>query len=239
MNHSEKDVSYFCGMKKSILVVDDEQDIVEILEFNLKTKGFQVQVAYSAEEALMKMRNNTFDLLLLDVMMPGMSGFDLAKRLKGSVPIIFITAKDAEDDMLAGFGLGADDYIAKPFSLREVQARVNAVLHRTMEPEKNSKDYLRYHGMEMDLVAKTLVVDGTQVPLTKTEFALLSLLLRHFGKVFTRQQLINIIWPPDVIVTDRTVDVNINRIRKKVGVYSANIITRQGFGYSFDRIEKE
>ena len=218
---------------KKILIVDDEQDLCEILQFNLQAAGYEADVAYSAEEALLK-DLPTFDLLLLDVMMPGLSGFELAKRLKADeqtaqIPIIFLTAKDTEDDTLTGFGLGADDYVAKPFSVREVVARVGAVLKRNAP----TTIMLRHQGLTVDLTTKSVAIDGMEVALTRTEFDLLALLLSHQGQVFSRQQLLDSVWPDDVIVTDRTVDVNITRLRKKLGAYAACIVTRPGFGYCF------
>ena len=215
------------------MIVDDEQDLCEILQFNLQAAGYEADVAYSAEEALLK-DLPTFDLLLLDVMMPGLSGFELAKRLKADeqtaqIPIIFLTAKDTEDDTLTGFGLGADDYVAKPFSVREVVARVGAVLKRNAP----TTIMLRHQGLTVDLTTKSVAVDGVEVALTRTEFDLLALLLSHQGQVFSRQQLLDSVWPDDVIVTDRTVDVNITRLRKKLGAYAACIVTRPGFGYCF------
>ena len=180
-----------------------------------------------------------YDLLLLDVMMPGMSGFELARQLKGdeataSVPIIFLTAKDTEEDMLHGFGLGADDYVKKPFSVREVMARVKAVLCRRESVEADKPKTLQYEGLVIDLSHKSVKVDGEAVALTKTEFELLVLLLTHRGKVFSRQQILESVWPQDVIVTDRTVDVNVTRMRKKIGRYANLIVSRQGFGYVFE-----
>ena len=218
---------------KRILIVDDEQDLCEIIQFNLLAAGYEADVAYSAEEALLK-DLQTFDLLLLDVMMPGLSGFELAERLKASeqtaqIPLIFLTAKDTEDDTLTGFGLGADDYVAKPFSVREVVARVGAVLKRNAPTTK----MLRHQGLTVDLTTKSVAIDGMEVALTRTEFDLLALLLSHQGQVYSRQQLLESVWPDDVIVTDRTVDVNITRLRKKLGAYAACIVTRPGFGYCF------
>jgi len=224
-------------IQKRILVVDDEQDLCEILQFNLVSAGYEVEVAYSAEEALCK-DICQFDLLLLDVMMPGMSGFELAKEVKANketarIPIIFLTAKDTEDDTLQGFGLGADDYVTKPFSVREVVARVKAVLNRTLMDESASSSLI-YEGIELDVIKKTVKIDGTTVALTKTEFELLYLLLKRRGEVFTRQQIFGYVWPKDVIVSARTVDVNITRLRKKIGKYGPNIVSRQGYGYVFE-----
>lgn len=224
-------------MNKRILVVDDEQDLCEILLFNLTSAGYDAEAAYSAEEALEK-NPGAYDLLLLDVMLPGMSGFDLARRLKedtvtAHVPIIFLTAKDTEMDMLQGFDIGADDYVTKPFSVREVMARVKAVLNRMSLHQDTEQEILSYKGLSFNTRQKVVIVDGEEVPLTKTEFGLLRILLSHRGEVFSRQQLLERVWPHDVIVTERTVDVNMTRLRKKIGIYSSCIVARQGFGYCF------
>ena len=224
--------------QKRILVVDDEQDLCDILLYNLRAAGYQAEAAYSAEEAIEK-EPSEYDLLLLDVMMPGMSGFELAQRLKGdevtaAIPIIFLTAKDTEEDMLHGFGLGADDYVKKPFSVREVMARVKAVLSRSLPQPLQKEGSLEYEGLAMDLSHKSVTVDGEAVALTKTEFELLALLLSHRGEVFSRQEILDSVWPQDVIVTDRTVDVNVTRMRKKIGRYGQMIVSRQGFGYVFE-----
>lgn len=225
---------------KRILVVDDEQDLCEILSFNIQTEGYHVDTANSAEEAL-EMDIASYDLLLLDVMMGGMSGFQLAKQLKGNpmtahVPIIFLTARDTENDTLTGFNLGADDYISKPFSIREVMVRIRAVLRRTAEQNGSADEpkVIGYQGLVLDLDKKTVSIDGEAVPFTKTEFELLHLLLEEKGRVFSRQELIDRVWPKDVMVLDRTVDVNITRMRKKVGRFAKCIVTRLGFGYYFD-----
>ena len=225
--------------KKRILVVDDEQDLCDILLYNLSSEGYDAEAAYSAEEALQQ-DLTAFDLLMLDVMMPGMSGFEMARLLKDSeqtaaLPIIFLTAKDTEEDMLYGFGLGADDYVKKPFSVREVMARVKAVLNRTPSAlEEEPESLLSYEGLVIDQERKAVIVDGESVALTKTEFELLLLLLSHRGQVFSRQEMLEQVWPDGVIVSDRTVDVNITRMRKKIGRYSHYIVTRQGFGYCFE-----
>lgn len=221
-----------------ILVVDDEQDLCEILKFNLETEGYVVDTANSAEEALQE-DIAQYDLLLLDVMMGGMSGFSMAKQLKASpdtadVPIVFLTARDTENDVVTGFNLGADDYVSKPFSIREVLVRVRAILRRANEHNGTQPQVLSYQGLEMNLDKKTVSVDGQEVPFTKTEFELLELLLEEKGRVFSRQELIDRIWPKDVLVLDRTIDVNITRLRKKVGRFSKCIVTRLGFGYYFD-----
>lgn len=223
-----------------ILVVDDEQDLCEILKFNLETEGYQVETANSAEEALEK-DIASYNLLLLDVMMGGMSGFQLAKQLKNSevtahIPIIFLTARDTENDTVTGFNLGADDYISKPFSIREVMVRVRAVLRRTASKLEGAEEpaVISYQGLLLNFDKKSVSVDGEDVPFTKTEFELLRLLLEERGRVFSRQELIDRVWPKDVLVLDRTVDVNITRMRKKIGKFAKCIVTRLGFGYYFD-----
>lgn len=225
---------------KRILVVDDEQDLCEILSFNLETEGYHVDTANSAEEAL-EMDVPSYHLLLLDVMMGGMSGFQMAKKLKenpvtANIPIIFLTARDTENDTVTGFNLGADDYISKPFSIREVMVRIRAVLRRTAEQNGTAEEptTIGYQGLLLNLDKKTVNIDGENVPFTKTEFELLRLLLEEKGRVFSRQELIDRVWPKDVMVLDRTVDVNITRMRKKVGRFAKCIVTRLGFGYYFD-----
>lgn len=227
-----------------ILVVDDEADLCEILQFNLEAEGYRTDVAYSAEEALM-LDIAAYDLLLLDVMMGEMSGFEMAKRVKDNpltkqTPIIFLTARDTEDDTVEGLNLGADDYISKPFSLREVLARVKAVLRRTAQDEEaqaqaqDEEGVIRYQGLVLDDNRKEVWVDGEHVALTRIEYSLLMMMLENRGKILSRQQLINHVWPHDVIVLDRTVDVNITRLRRKVKAYAEHIVTRQGFGYGFE-----
>ena len=220
------------GSKYRILVVDDEPDICDILSFNLEKAGYSIETAHSGEEAL-ECHPETYDLLLLDVMMGEISGFRLAEMLKAEprtrqVPIIFLTAKDSENDTVAGFDLGADDYITKPFSIREVLARIQAVLRRYGKVQVSRLSHL---GLVLDTEAKSLEVDGRPVDLTRIEFEILRLLLSAQGKVFSRQELIAAVWPKDVPVLDRTVDVNITRLRKKLAPYSSCIHTRSGYGY--------
>lgn len=226
--------------RKRIIVVDDEPDICDILRFNLNAEGYETDVAYSAEEA-QKCELGKYDLVLLDIMMPGASGYDFADMLRKSedtagVPVIFISAKDAEEDLLKGFEAGADDYVTKPFSVREVLARVKAVLGRTGSGAKKNNPLVGYKGLVIDTLKKHVVVDGMPVGMTKTEYELLRLLLENQGHVFSRQDVLEKVWPKNVIVTDRTVDVNITRIRKKIGRYSSNIISKQGYGYLFDSL---
>lgn len=227
------------GESYRILVVDDEEDLCEILKYNLEMEGYIVNTANSAEEAL-TLDIASYHLLLLDVMMGGMSGFALAKQLKSNattapIPIVFLTAKDTENDTVTGFTLGADDYIAKPFSIREVILRIKAVLRRTAHQNAiDNQNTLLYKGIIINLDQKTITVDGQNVSFSKTEYELLKLLLEEKNRVFSRQQLIDRIWPSDVQVSDRTVDVNITRLRKKIGQYATHIATRQGFGYYFN-----
>ncbi len=222
-----------------ILVVDDEEDLCEILKFNLENEGYYVDTANSAEEAL-KTDIGKYDLLLLDVMMGEISGFRMAGMLKKNpqtahVPIIFITAKDTENDTLTGFSIGADDYISKPFSLREVSARVKAVLKRTKQDNnKNVPEQIVYRTLVLDLVKKKVKIDGKETPLTKKEFEILSLLLQNIGRVFSREDILQRIWSDEVYVLDRTIDVNITRLRKKIGDYGKCIVTRLGYGYCFE-----
>ena len=221
-----------------ILVVDDEDDLCEILKFNLENEGFWVDTAHSAEEAL-RLNLTEYNLLLLDIMMGEISGFKMASMLKkdkatASIPIIFITARDTENDTVTGFNLGADDYISKPFSLREVVARVKAVLRRTAETQAAQSDILTFHGLSMDIAQKRVTIDGEDVSLTKKEFEILKLLLKSPGKVFSREDILAKIWSDEVYVLDRTVDVNITRLRKKIGEYGKCIITRLGYGYCFE-----
>ena len=222
-----------------ILVVDDEEDLCEILKFNLENEGYEVDTANSAEEAL-KMNISSYHLLLLDVMMGEISGFKMANLLKkdkktAQVPIIFITAKDTENDTVTGFNLGADDYISKPFSLREVIARVKAVLRRTATSDtEKAPEQLCYQSLVIDITKKKVSVDGEEVPLTKKEFEILFLLLQNKGRVFSREDILSRIWSDEVYVLDRTIDVNITRLRKKIGTYGKRIVTRLGYGYCFE-----
>ena len=222
-----------------ILVVDDEEDLCEILNFNLENEGYEVDTANSAEEAL-KMNISSYHLLLLDVMMGEISGFKMANLLKkdkktAQVPIIFITAKDTENDTVTGFNLGADDYISKPFSLREVIARVKAVLRRTATSDtEKAPEQLCYQSLVIDITKKKVSIDGEEVPLTKKEFEILFLLLQNKGRVFSREDILSRIWSDEVYVLDRTIDVNITRLRKKIGTYGKRIVTRLGYGYCFE-----
>ena len=222
-----------------ILAVDDEEDLCEILKFNLEIEGYEVDTAFSAEEAL-KLDLTQYSLLLLDVMMGEISGFKMASILRkeektANIPIIFLTAKDTENDMLTGFNLGADDYISKPFSIRQVIARVKAVLRRTAESnERKTSDVLTYGTLELDTKRIKASIDGQEIPLTKKEFEIVKLLLENRGNVFSREEILSRIWKDEAYVLDRTIDVNITRLRKKISPYGKNIVTRLGFGYCFE-----
>lgn len=218
-----------------ILVVDDERDLCEILQFNLENEGFEVEVAHSAEEAL-EMKIESFNLILLDVMMGQMSGFKMASILKKDsdkkhIPIIFLTAREKENDMLTGFSIGADDYISKPFSIKEVIARVKAVAARTGAPALS--ETITYKTLIIDTEKKDLKIDEASVKLTKTEFELILLFLQNKNRILSRADIMQKVWGDDVFVTDRTVDVNIARLRKKIAPYGTLIVTKQSYGYGF------
>jgi DNA-binding response OmpR family regulator len=224
-------------MKKRILVVDDERDICEILSFNLENEGYLVDMALSAEQALTQLTAE-HTLILLDVMMGGMSGYHLAEKLRkegNSVPIIFLTAKDSENDMLTGFSVGGDDYISKPFSLKEVSARVKAVLKRSTEETKPTNgERLTVGDMTLDLATKELCISGQTIPLTKTEFEILALLSQNPARIFSREEIIDRLWKDAPYTTERTVDVHITRLRKKMGTRASWISSKAGYGYRFN-----
>jgi len=225
-------------MQLKILLVDDDQNISEILEFNLKNEGYDVVSAASAEDAL-KINIEAFDLILLDVMMGGMSGFKMAEQLRKNniiVPIIFLTAKDTENDMLTGFSVGGDDYISKPFSIKEVIARVRAVLKRSSHKNNDAivSNILDFGSLKIDLDLKEVSIHGEKISLTKTEFELLLLLAMKPESVFSRQRIIDQIWKETPYITERTVDVHIARLRKKLGDLGATITNRTGYGYRFN-----
>ncbi|MCF0207025.1 MAG: response regulator transcription factor, partial [Bacteroidales bacterium] len=226
--------------------VDDERDIAEILQFNLIGEGYSVQIAFSAEEALPIIQKNDFDCILLDVMMGEISGFGLASLLKkdpqtANIPIIFITALNGEEETVKGLDLGADDYIAKPLSMAEVKARVRAVLRRTQQQKETESPVtdkeeakITYEGIVIDLLSKTLKVNEKPIALTHLEFELLVFLLQHKDRVYSRNELLDKLWPDDTVVLERTIDVNITRIRKKIEPYGDHIKTKTGYGYYFE-----
>ena len=221
-----------------ILIVEDEETLCEVLKLNLENEGYDVDTALSAEDAL-KMDIRQYSLILLDIMMGEISGIRFARMLKSDVstahiPIIFCTARDSEDDMVKGLNLGADDYITKPYTVRNVIARVKSVLRRTSGPKTaESSNRLAVDNLILDLDLKLCSVDGIEVKLTKKELELLAFLISNKGKISSREQILSNVWSDEVIVLDRTIDVNITRIRQKIGRYGTYIITRPGFGYGF------
>ncbi len=226
--------------KITVLVIDDEDDLCGILKFNLDKAGYRTLTAHSAEEALLGGLSGV-SLILLDVMMDGMSGFRLAELLRGSretasIPIIFLTAKDSEEDIVRGFDIGADDYISKPFSVREVLSRVQAVLRRSLPAKAPEGENAAPapDGLHVDMDKKLCTVDGVPADLTRTELEILNLLVSHPSAVYTREDILDRIWPDGVVVLGRTVDVNITRLRRKLGRFGHCIVTRHGYGYCFE-----
>ena len=226
-----------------ILIVDDEETLCEVLKLNLENEGYDVDIAFSAEEALM-LDLKKYSLILLDIMMGEISGIKMAKMLKADVttadiPIIFCTARDTEDDMIMGLNIGADDYIMKPYTVRNVIARVKSVLRRTSAHKGNNivhadkPNILKVDGLHLDMEFKRCIVDGVEVKLARKEFELLAYLISHRGKICSREQILNRVWSDEVVVLDRTIDVNITRLRSKIGNYGSYIVTRSGFGYGF------
>ena len=227
-------------MDRKILVVDDEADIRDILEFNLENAGYTVDSAESAEEAL-EVLSPEHSLILLDVMMGGMSGFKMAEVLRkehhNQIPIIFLTAKTSQNDLLTGFSAGGDDYIPKPFSIQEVIARVTAVMRRTAPVEQKPADMLTCGKVQIDIQTKMVYVDGKTVKFSKKEFEVLALLASNPGKIYSREDLINELWKDAPYVLDRTVDVHIARIRAKLGDCKSYLTNRSGYGYIFNSVE--
>lgn len=221
-----------------ILIVDDEEDLCEILQFNLEGEGFRTEVAYSAEEALKK-DIGSFQLILLDVMMGQMSGFKLAKMLRKerelTIPIIFITAKTEEDELLTGFSLGADDYITKPFSVKEVIVRVKAVLKRIPKKDHPEQKSISVDELVLNLKKRKVKIEGREVELTRKEFEILVMLLKSEGNIQSREEILEKVWDDHTIVSKRTVDVHVTRLRKKLGSYGKYIRNKQGYGYTFEK----
>lgn len=232
-------------MRTKILVIDDEEALCEILKFNLEKEGYEVDCCYSAEEAL-SLDLSEYSLMIVDIMMERLSGFDFANRVRTNsaiehIPFIFCSALSGEDDTVMGLDIGADDYITKPFVISEVLARVRAVLRRS-NPKRNSQPVLTDAEYEPDITFENLRIDrneklcylnGNEVNLTKTEFDILLFLLTHRNRIYSREEIIKVVWDSDVVVTNRTIDTNIARLRKKIGTYGNNIVTRLGFGYGF------
>ena len=225
-----------------ILIVDDEETLCEVLQLNLENEGYDVDIAFSAEEAL-ALDLKGYSLILLDIMMGEISGIKMAKMLKADIatahiPIIFCTARDSEDDMIMGLNLGADDYIMKPYTIRNVVARVKSVLRRTTGKKEQTVQAekpctLEVEGLKLDLEFKRCTVDGVEVKLARKEFELLAYLISHRGKILSREQILSKVWSDEVVVLGRTIDVNITRLRSKIGEYGSYIVTRSGFGYGF------
>ncbi|MCM1093667.1 MAG: response regulator transcription factor [Bacteroides sp.] len=232
-------------MRIKILVVDDEEALGEILKYNLELDGYEVDTALSAEEAL-TMDLSSYSLFILDIMMDQLSGFDFAKQLKNNTstentPIIFCSALNGEDDTVMGLNLGGDDYITKPFVISEVLARVRAVLRRSHVSQQYAYNLSKgiqepdivFKTMRVDRNEKTCYLNGEPVALTKTEFEILMFFLTHRGRIYSREEIIREVWPGETVVSNRTIDTNITRLRKKIEPYGNNIITRLGFGYGF------
>ncbi len=220
-----------------ILVVDDEEDLCEILQFNLKKEGFNVDVAYSSEQAL-KLDLRNYDFFLLDIMMGEISGLELAKIIRRNSdlkdkPILFITAKTSEADKLIGFSAGADDYVAKPFSVKEIIARIHVICKRVFTPAEKNENF-EFENLKLISVSKKVTIDDMDIGLTKTEYEILCLLLGHQGRIYSREEIMSIVWKDDIHIGDRTVDVNVRRIRKKIGEYHKLIKTKSGYGYYFE-----
>jgi two-component system phosphate regulon response regulator PhoB len=224
--------------KFRILVVDDEESLCEILKFNLERAGYHVTTRHSAESAL-TLDLSTFDLVILDVMMSELSGFGLARIIRereqtADIPIIFCSALDSEQDKIKGLDIGADDYISKPFSVAEVLARVRSVLRRSQHSVAPKKeDVVTYKSLEVNTMSKRCTISGEEIALTRKEFDILVLLLSNRGTILSREQIMKRVWSEEVVVLDRTIDVNITRLRKKLGIYGNHIITRTGYGYGF------
>ena len=226
---------------RRILIVDDEETLCEVLKLNLENEGYDVDTAFSAEQAL-TYDLRSYSLVLLDIMMGEISGIKMARMMKADIatadiPIIFCTARDSEDDMVMGLNLGADDYIVKPYTVRNVVARIKSVLRRTSghkAPQASARtNSLVVEGLHLDMEFKRCTVDGTEVKLTRKEFELLAYLISHRGRVCSREQILSRVWSDEVVVLDRTIDVNITRVRQKIGPYGAYIVTKSGYGYGF------
>ena len=227
---------------KKILIVDDEETLCELLQYNLENEGYDVDIAYSAEQAL-KLQLETYSLIILDIMLGELSGIKLARMLKSNVKtadvhIIFCTARNSEDDMIMCLELGADDYIMKPYTLRNVLARVKSVLRRNHTqgetlPTIAKPNIMQVNGLKLDLEFKRCLIDENEVKMTRKEFELLVFLIAHRGKICSREEILSKVWKDEVVVLDRTIDVNITRLRSKIGTYGENIVTRCGYGYGF------
>lgn len=223
----------------SILVVDNDENIQSLLKLNLQTEGYQVEVLGCAEDALMA-NLESFRLVITETSLPGeIDGWELVERMKESrltagIPVMFCTSSDSENDIIRGLNAGADDYIVKPFSLREMMARIRSVLrrHRNMALQATSRT-IEYRTLILNIDAHSLLIDGESVSLSPTEFSIITFLLRSRNKLFTREEIFNAAWPGEEMTNPRMVDVNISRLRKKLTTYGANIVNRSGLGYGF------
>lgn len=236
-------------MRTKILVIDDEEAVCEILKFNLEKEGYEVDTAYSAEEALDMDNLGSYSLFLVDIMMGQLSGFDFASRIRNvteteNTPILFCSALSDEDCVVKGLNIGADDYITKPFNIGEVLARVRAILRRTgLAHQRTAEDIIEqesiyepdvvFRSIRIDRNNKEVYIDNEHVTLTRTEFDILLFFLTHRNRIYSREEIIKHVWGDDVVVTGRTIDTNITRLRKKLGESEKYLVTRQGFGYGF------
>jgi len=221
-----------------ILVVDEDEDLCEMLRFNLINVGYPVDICYSAEEALLK-KIQDYSLVILDVALGVISGFKMAHIIRNdpktaNTPIVFLSARNSENDRLTGFSLGADDYITKPFSIPELMARINAIISRINTKKMSTIQVISYEGLNLNLTNKQVILEGEDVWFTKKEFEILKLFIENKNRIFTREELLTRIWHEESFVLNRTIDVNITRIRKKIGLYEKNIVTKLGLGYSFE-----
>ncbi len=237
-------------MDNRILIVDDEESICEILKYNLEIEGYNVTVASSAEEAL-KLNIPSFSLIILDIMMKEMNGYEFAQRLKSNpktefTPIIFCSALSSEDSRIKGLNIGGDDYIVKPFRIREVLARIRSLLRRTkmvrtLESQQIATQTpdIEFRTLRIDCKNKLCIINNEPVKLTKTEFELLKFFISNPNCIYTRKEIISNIWGRNNEVTERAIDTNITRLRKKIGEYGDYLTTRLGYGYGFqEQLEK-
>lgn len=221
-----------------ILIVDEEEDLNDFLHFSLTNVGYVVDVVNSAEEAL-KRNIQDYNLLLMEVILGEISGFKLAHIIRSNpvtamIPIIFVTARDSENDRLTGFSLGAEDYITKPFSLPELLARINAVMSRINTKRINTMNVISFNRLNINLTNKQVLLEGNEIRFTRKEFEILKLFIENKNRLFTREELLSLVWSEEAFVLNRTIDVNITRIRKKIGPYEKNIVTKLGLGYCFE-----
>ncbi len=228
--------------RKKIVIVEDEPDILEVFSYNLKREGFEVATSLEGTSGLNLIQKTIPDLVLLDLMLPGMDGLEICRALKADVktqdiPIIMVTAKGEESDIVLGLGMGADDYVTKPFSPKELIARVKAVLRRIeVSDADRKKNHVKIDDLEIDIDKHKVSRSDCEIKMTATEFRLLSYLASHSGRVFSREQLLNQAFGNDVVVVDRNIDVHIRAIRKKIGESNHYIETIRGVGYRFKEI---